>query len=250
MTDRSDFDKPEAWRDRNLDVIKRSHLFSDGAIRCSYVEMFGNSGWKMLERLRPYLLDARQFIGVDRDAIVTYDNRRSMAEMPEKDWFEAPLDDFFHCCLDVVNPENTAPRPSAAIFNIDETRQTSSARWWTDHGRSLVEIVSCALVHHPEAILLLNCSLDRNGARLDEQLKSMTVQVCEYFRKWSPERIAFLGRNYCEARAVDHRFGWNEPTWMGAFQIYRSNARSVRMATLRLKFDTARMRVDHPVASG
>lgn len=249
MTDRSDFDKPPEWWERNVQFIQNSRLYSNEKITSSYVEMFGISGLKMFERLRPHLSDPKQFIGVEENVLVAYENRSRLIASALGDRFDAPYGDFFHCALAAADPVNTAPRPSAAIFNVDDTKQNSCATWWQARGPMLVAIVREALKHHPEALLILNGSLDRGEQTLTERLVEVTKHVCECFTAWRLNQVAFLGRDYCAVKDVAADCGRKKPEekpeWAGAFQVYRSGGRSLRMATLRLKFRRDGFVIDH-----
>ena len=242
MTNVSDFDKPDAWRESTLTCIRGSSLCHRGQVTCSYVEMLGLSGYVMFERMRGMLTSPQQFIGVEEDPAILYTARRDAERRGHG--FQIALGDFYSYCVRSAEAAFTDPLPPAAIFNADETHQTSNEGWWQNRSGTIVQALEKAVAHYGDAIFVLNCSLDRSprGQTSADQLVELARSVGTYFGKWKFDRTSLLGRDCVYAARVDDQaFGRNEPAWAGAFQIYGSGNRKLRMATLRLRFDRTRV---------
>ena len=236
----SSFEKPE-WREENLQFLlgrgggrRPSPLVRNGKITCAYAEMCGESGFAFFEMMRPFLTSPKHFLGIDNDPVVSFKNVTRLLDVPVEERFEFAHGDFYRVCHRALD----RGFPLAAI-NVDDTAHAGET-WWRDSGRALVEVVRRVLKAQPTISLILNCSLDEPKQTVAERsLREHAMEMSRYFAEWDLSPRA-LGVGEIGKVGSTQFVGW-----AGAFQVYRSAGRPLRMVTVRMKINGGKTNIDH-----
>jgi hypothetical protein len=248
--------KKTEWRQHHVAFMLGSKLYKAGKITHGIVSLAGDfytqdgssSGIEQFELIEPHLVSPRQFHTCEIDPIQVFNNRRRTEVQ-----FDSPYADFYV----VAMREAQYGDPHAAIFDLDLTRQVGLQSFWSEHGAKFTKLVDTALKYAPEVVFMLNNTLDRSSADNppETRLRVHAQEIAKAFSAFgvTPERLLGkrLGRGpfLPEAELVRYRAKGDQGRrpendlhtgWAGAFEIYRSEGRPSRMATVRLRLTQER----------
>lgn len=226
---RSDFDKPRAWRESTISCITDSKLVSRGKLVASYMEMVGVSGLEMFTLMENILPSPEMFIGVEIDPVVLYRVRREA--LARKLGLQIVFGDFYRCCSVLAQKPN-ALYALPGVFVADETEQLAREGWWHKEWRMLAIAIESSIKSYGEAVVVLNSTIDRSVLSPSRHLR----EICDHFDRYC-SAWRQLGPLIMDFSIVDDAaFGDRAPVWIGPFQVYKSEGRHLRMATLRVRF--------------
>jgi hypothetical protein len=202
-------------------------LWDGDQLRCGYLEIFGDSGIHMYQLLSEAgaLRSKDQFIAVDQDMSVVF-RHRANPEICDK--LTMVHGDAY------VVASRVAHEGTVGFYNFDGTDMGTPA-WWDRHSRLLCEIVSKTVSRWGACMVSFNKSMDRlpQGFSPSDFLKQQADLSCAaLLGRWG-----VLPKNLIEGTSSVHCV--DDRKWTGragAYQVYRSEGRVLRMATLRLYF--------------
>lgn len=246
--------KKSEWRQNQIDFILQSKLFVKGKITHSVVALLGDlynedgtaSGLQQYELLKPYLEDPMlQYHACERDAFQVFKNRSLWGgPLP----FNAPHADIYVVAME----EAQRGTPTAAIFDFDLTQQVGNQDFWYKYGQDFTRLVDTALKSAPEVVFLLNNTLDRSSREHppETRLRQHAEEIAKRFSAFgvTPERLlgrrdgrVFLPKADLVRNRLDDEDQGRRPQnvlytgRVGAFEVYRSEGRPSRMATVRFR---------------
>lgn len=216
--DQSEYNKPEWW-DANLKwVLSQKPLFAKGKLQYKYMEMLGQSGHEMYGRMSRHLKTPKDFIGVDTSLACI------MHSALRKDPFRVVFRDIYAAA---------ASEERLGVLNLD-TESAASDNWWDSNWRKLRGVVAQASSKCPSFVLILNHTLDqpytvRNADVLHRHAENVykTFRECDG-KKWRIPSVDAMVRGVGDKVTLDK---------VGAFHIYRSEGRVLRMVTIRMVFN-------------
>lgn len=227
------FDKDPWWR-MNLAFLHDpmlKPLWSGNKLNCSYYEFLGYSGWRFFNMIRKYLVDDRDFIGVDCNLEVIgrtrgLEYKRDLSrysgpvgkDVPFRHGFQL---DGYAWAMSLC--EKRIPTRPIGVFNFDDTAELGH-RYWEDKIDSIIDGVVGPTVNGP----LKCCALILNAYVQKPKLGGDPVG--------SQERQAEFIATKLKSN------GWVGPATQVSdlskmFQFYHSEGKGFsQMATLRLFF--------------
>ena len=230
------FDK-NPWRSNNIRFLEgRSGLWdTEGKLKYSYYEFVGLSGSEMYRLLEERLCTPKQFIGADHDAEAIQYHR--MRDVP---WTTALVQDGYSKAEEMAGYSATQRQPlglaghPVAIYGFDDYASVGTKSWWDTEASQLRQIVAKTLEQAGVCYLIINNTLDRIPDRVPA-VEEHTKRFCDAFGSWGLTEEMLLGPK----RRFLTRVAQGELGHFGGYEIYRSQDRKLRMATIRLEF-TAR----------
>lgn len=241
----TDYRKP-AWWNANLRWLlhndRRRLRDANGKFAYHYLEMVGYSGHHMFDLMRPYLLTPKHFMGVDNDTGAL------MTHVLEKRQFDIVFGDVFKVALTTAYEGKNGR--VLGVLNLD-TMHGMRVEWWMSHRTQLRGIVEAATAKCPLFSVIFNHVLDRGvdaGVSLEQRLVAQAEGLSQTFSGWSGLRMR-------EDLLKDASPAWTDKGFVGragVFDIYRSEDRPTRMATIRLSFDRQRkaVNIDRSITHG
>ena len=232
------YHKPK-WRNRNIEFYEKRGVIRDGYFPCSYLELLGDSGIESYRLLQSYFRDPCHFIGVDQElgVIASY---RGLPN-PQHDPIEKPefqvvwRTNAYSWAVDLCKSDQF--QPPIGVFNFDDTiRAGNQGRWGTNLGLIASLIARVTVKRLGSCSVLLNATLD-SPDHMDPVglLIDHANMISTYLRlyKWSGIDAIKLTGSDAELRQLESpQYTGN----VGSFDIYKSDHRILRMATIRLHF--------------
>jgi hypothetical protein len=229
----------DPWRDRNVEFCT-TRVIKNGYLPCSYLELLGLSGFESYNKLRRYLRDPSQFIGVDKDlsVIATYRNLGIPGStIPRPEFQVVWKDDAYGWAVELSRSSQPI-----GVFNFDDTIEAGSDGWY-GWGTNLDLIASCIAPNTVRKLgscsIFINASFGRfdpkeHGTLLIRHANMITSALLKY--RWAGSGVdhGILIGSDAELRQLESTtYSGN----VGCFDIYTSEGRILRMATLRLHFN-------------
>jgi hypothetical protein len=194
--------------------------------------MLGDSGIHTYELWKPYLLTPRQFIGVDIDPCVVNRCLQGFLSRPSLDRFRAVLGDAYQVAVQA----SKLPEYPAGVFLFDDMGLAGSDSWWMEHRGLLRQTVRTAIARLGACVVLINRSLERSEGGPEKALEQYAKHLQGVFGEYGLTTDRLLG-DRSELPKLFNFGSRNDPEGrnVGAFQVYRSEGRVTRMATIRLR---------------
>lgn len=249
------YNKPE-WRQRHIAFMQASRIYDRTANKFTHriVTLCGLSGHRFYDECKRYLISPEYLLSVDNDIRVIYSHMKRFCRLPASataDGFRPILSD-----IGLIIHRALHEQPLPAIFDFDTTNLVGNDRWWRGNEKLLQTVVMASA---PEIVVMLNHTLDNvkgtpgNPHIRSDALIRHATYVESLFGKYGMKVSRLLGKDFREtARRVDvtgqERI---ENEYVGAFDIYRSHDKTLRMATLRFSITKRGQigRIDHETRS-
>jgi hypothetical protein len=213
----------------NYEVVRGIKPFWKGdRFLWSWLELAGDTGDRSHALMKPHLSSPKQFILCEKDPEVFLRNRLKLFRMPAEERFEAPFGDVYQNANHALDVHSPAP----AVFCFDTTEILGLARYWEGHGGEMRVCIQKTLEKVGCGLLILNGTIDRGDLSPSELLRAQAVHMARHFGQWIDSPRRFL--DGLEDASVDDR-DFLGPA--GGYDVYRSDDRVLRMATVRIRFD-------------
>lgn len=227
------FDKMP-WRRRNVAFYQSVRaLWSNDILRVRLLEMAGDSITDSFSLFKGKVYDPAQLIGVDKDYKIVDKLRVAMSAAAPADRFRLVAGDAYRQAKALIAEPSPWP---LAILVFDGTNTAGVQSWWDLYGALLADVVR--EVHRTAGLcaLVLNHTLTHrptpnDATPADERLRAHTAMITRCFRDWGMRQDAILPARLAPRAAPGDFLGQ-----LGAYDIYKSEKRALRMATLRLLF--------------
>jgi hypothetical protein len=225
----------QPWRLRTFQSMRSESRLWDGfKLRGIYAEMTALSGHEMYLILKEHkaLEKPYYFVGSDLNVKV-YVELREDKERGKIPWTVA-FGDIIQVVQQIIHNKDGLP---VAVLNMDGFDQVGGSKWWSETASPLVEIVEDSVRRLGSFMLILNKTLDtRTKSDPLEALRTQTALLCKVFGKRWPLSHSDIVTDI-PPEVANRSFVGD----VGAFQIYKSKGRQLRMATLRLAFQPRRI---------
>ena len=207
-----------AYRDDLIAFVRRAiGLVGKNGLAGDWCELSGRTGTMTMDLLIQHgLVEASQFVGVDRDRDVVKECHDSR---PDARWICGSL-------LDIL-PD----LPNVSVLNFDSYRECGSSELYLDLD-GIRPTVARGVKKHGSFALLVNADLDSTktrGTTAQEALAKHVRVVCSAIDEWLPRRSLDLGRILEGAESLDG-------TYVGPLgnHLYVYRSKSHRMVSLKL----------------
>lgn len=219
------------WRDRNIEFCT-TRVIQNGYMPCSYLELLGLSGVESYNRLRRYLREPSQFIGVDKDLSVIWTYRT-----PRPEFLVFWRDDAYSWAVELGRSSQPV-----GVFNFDDTIEAGSDGkygWGTNLGLISSCIAPDTVRKLGSCSIFINASFGRfdpreHGTLLTKHANMIASALLKCRWVGSGVDPNILTGSDAELRQLE---SINYSGNVGCFDIYTSERRTLRMATLRLHFN-------------
>lgn len=225
------------WRGDNFRWLREYDRLWDGdKLKYGYLEFVGGDGKHMFHLLEQHLVDYRQFIGLDHEFAVIFKHR--YGGVP---WYSVmcPRGEGYLTAETIAGLDAAGRRAKGlvrptAVFNFDDTTSVDSE--WGSTTDQLRRLVSKTLEQTGGVCaVLLNYTVDRGlkEKRSADTFLRHAQRVAKTFGRWGVRVEDLLGSKckYLGPLAETSTLGV-----FGGYQLYRSEGRPNRMATIRLQW--------------
>lgn len=228
------FDK-DNWRKRNVAWIKKAHeLFAGNKLKCSYLELMGESGIASFKLMRSLFKTADQFVALEQEPRVFMVN--CLNDQRDHHGYKLIYGDAYQIAPQIA----VEYKPPVAVFNFDGMKSVGNDTWWRQNGPLMRSTINKSIATSGVCVVMLNQTLDKPKelpADRVTRLRVNTLKMSEFFSSWGVKVERILGRGDTLAKSVmDNSFKGQ----LGAYEIYKSTIddkdRVLRMATTRFIF--------------